>query len=195
MRLLLAIAALAALPLHAAEPKQVTCKDGRVVTDTRGGPLGPFQPDPCALPPDKTITDEDVAFMIVFGPPPQPTQNSLRDRIARAQYEQDRRVFRGLLPPPADYEKVASVYGAWNMGDPVFYANVYGQYALFPEAPFQSCRASMSTVTLGPAVVVATCQVRAIQAGFCLPMVHNFVPGWVQADNKANCGVAEEPAQ
>lgn len=194
MRLLSVLAALAALPLHAAEPKQITCKDGRVVTDTRSGPLGPFQPDPCYVAPDDKLTQEDLEFLLVYGPPPQPTGRSLADRIARVQYEQDRKGFRGMLPPPAEYEKVAPVFGAWNMGDPVFFATRYGQYVRFTEAPFKPCQASMTTATLGPAVVVAVCQVDVIQDGFCVPMTHPFLPGFIKERNSANCSI-EEPAQ
>ena len=188
MRLL---AALLALPiiLSAAEPKQVTCKDGRVVTDTR---TSPFQPDPCALPPDNTVTEADLEFMLVFGPPPQPTQNSLRDRIARAQYEQDRKGFRGMLPPPGEFEKVAPAYGSWNMGEPVFFATRYGQYVRFPSAPFRYCQSSLSTALLAPSVVVASCQVNVIQEGFCVPITHPFLPGFIKDANAANCNQDQE---
>ena len=103
-----------------AQPSTETCADGRVIARS------PFNPNPCeaferATPGGSSATvDEQVEaaaasapneFLLVYGPPP--TEGSFRGRIARVKSEQDLRHFRGLMPEPVGFERIADFYARW----------------------------------------------------------------------------------
>lgn len=174
--------------------KTVVCDDARVVLVT------PFNAaNPCSevvvIDPAKDIPDE---FLLVFGPPPQPTGRSLTDRMARIDYEQSLKVFRGLIDAPSEYfqkpryqptasQTIAEYYASWGLGEPVFYRDIYGSYVRWPHAVYGPARAPVSVVALAPGVVVATWQSSAIQRGVCVYDVMGFVPGWLDEQNDKNC--------
>lgn len=182
MKLLLLVA-LVALPL-AAQPQQVTCDDGSVWT------ISPFNPDPCRnLETEVAAPEYPIDFLMVYGMPPEPTGDSLRDRIARAFYAQNLKNFRGFTEPPANFP--GSVYSSWGLGEPLFFATQYGKYVRFPDALGSPCQVAQTTAVLGAGVVVATCQVRAIQTGACLPTLQQFVPQSIRRRNADNCAPEE----
>lgn len=166
--------------------KEVTCADGSVVVDTR---TSPFQPNPCGSAPLEE--PEDLAFFFVYGPPPENTLDNIANRVARAKYATNKEAFRGLITPPSSFMNVVEQYGPYNFGEPLFFATKYGQYVRWPEAPFVPCQASVSTAVLSPNLVVAQCHVRVIQAGYCLPNPHPYVPPWLQKINSEACEVEE----
>jgi hypothetical protein len=168
--------------LLSAQGRNVTCADGRTVVDTR---TSPFQPDPCGLPLEEP--DLDIGILLVYGPPPQNTNDNVTNRVNRATYATHVASFRGLIAPPESFTDVAPSYGGWNFGEPLFFATKYGQYVRWPDAPFQPCQATLSTALLSPGLVVATCQVRAVQAGFCVPNPHQWLPSWINRQNSKIC--------
>jgi hypothetical protein len=187
MKNLLVAAFVAVISLSAAPGDLITCRDGRVVTENR---TSPFQPDPCALPLEDAVSnpsEEALEFLMVFGPPPAPTQNSLRDRIARDKYAQDRRVFRGLVTPPDVWIGHLPALEASGLGVPVFYKNVYDEYVRFPDFPHGACEAPLEPATLSPGLVVARCQYSAVLRGACLPSLYPVIPGWISKINEENC--------
>lgn len=181
---ILTLALLAAATLSA-QGKTVTCEDGRVVVDNR---TSPFQPSPCVSPlPEPEV---DIEFLLVYGPPPVAGKDNVANRVARATYETHKSSFRGLIEPPPSFDP--SPYAAWNFGEPLFFATKYGQYVRFPDAPFKACQATVSSAVISPALVITTCQVRTIQAGFCLPNLHQFIPPWIDMANSKICNPEEE---
>lgn len=177
----------------------VTCEDGTRLLAT------PFRPNPCAkvqpVDPAKDIPDD---FLLAFGLPPEPTQNSLRDRLARIEYQQALRTFRGLVDPPDGYfEKprgqptatvtIAEYYASWGLGEPVFYRDVYGSYIRWPSALYQPHRAPFSTGLLAPGVVVAQWQTEAVMAGRCVYDLQAFASASqpIAQRNRENCAAAD----
>jgi hypothetical protein len=122
-------------------------------------------------------------FLLAFGPPPAPTGQSLHDRVARVQYEQDMRYFQGLVDPPEGFEQVAAFYERWGFGEPVFYQGRYGAYCRWPNAPFEPMQATLFAAVHAAGVVVASWQARVILEGNVVNDVHAFVPPWVRRLN------------
>ena len=177
---IMALAAPAALP----QPRTVTCPDGRVMA------ISPFNPSPCPVnaPPVRTQVETQAStmpdgFLMAFGPPPAPTGNSLRDRVARVRYEQDMRYFQGLVEPPPGFGEVASFYERWGFGEPVFYRGRYGAYCRWPNAPFRPMQATLFAAVHAAGVVVASWQARTVLEGNTLSDIHAFVPPWVRKLN------------
>lgn len=167
-----------------AQPVTQKCADGRVIA------VSPFNPNPCGvgLPTVQEQIEAEASsmpdgFLKAFGPPPVNTGNSLKDRIARVQYEQDLRHFAGVVEPPTAFATVAPVYARWGLGEPVFYRGRYGEYARFPDAPFKPMQATIFTATHGPGVAIASWQARLILDGHIVNDVHSFVPPWLKTIN------------
>lgn len=180
----LLLSTLAAAALFA-QPQTVTCDDGRVMA------ISPFNPNPCPVnaPPVEEQVEVQAeampdAFLAVYGPPPAPTGNSLKDRVARVKYEQDMKYFAGLVEAPGGFEKVASFYDRWGLGAPVFYQGRYGTYCRWPNAPFLPMQANMFAAVNGAGVVLASWQAKVILEGHVLSDVHSFVPPWVRKINE-----------
>lgn len=167
-----------------AQPQTVTCDDGRVMA------ISPFNRNPCPVnaPPvnEQVETQAEAmpdAFLMVYGPPPSPTGNSLKDRVARVKYEQDMKHFDGLVEAPDGFQKVADFYSRWGFGAPMFYRGRYGTYCRWPNAPFMPMQANMFTAVHGAGVVVASWQAKVILEGHVLNDLHAFVPPWVKKLN------------
>lgn len=184
-----------------AQQRIVACDDGRVVL------LTPFNAtNPCAdkvvIDPAKDIPDE---FLYVFGPPPEPTQRSLHDRIARMEYQQALRVFDGIVDMPEGYfhkprgqptasMTIAEYYELWGLGRPVAYKDTRGlEYVRWPDALYHPHRASVAVALLGPGMVVAQWQAEAVYEGICVYELQDFAARStsVSTKNSENCAEVE----
>ena len=169
-----------------AQPRVETCEDGTVLT------ISPFNPEPCKNRSEKLAKPEyPDDFLLAYGPPPEPTQDSLADRVARVQYEQQFKQFRGLIAEPAGYAEVADFYAQAGLGQPVFIHTVYGDYVRWPQPDFGiPWQASIFSAVRGAGVIVPTWQSRMVVKGMCLFALHGSVPPWVRSKNADNCAAA-----
>ncbi|MBI1357210.1 MAG: hypothetical protein GC160_22955 [Acidobacteria bacterium] len=176
-----------------AQPVTQTCADGRVIA------VSPFNPNPCrvGVPAVREQVEAEASsmpdgFLKAFGPPPINSGNSLMDRVARVEYEQAMEHFAGLVEEPEGFEKMASFYSRWGLGEPVFYKGRYGEYCRFPNAPYRPMQTTMFTATHGAGVAVASWQARLILEGHVLSDLHAFVPPWLQAINSERLQAANQ---
>lgn len=175
-----------------AQPRTVTCPDGSIVA------LSPFNAhDPCRLKQPPVADDVDPSFVLLFGPAPEPTGDSRADKLARVQYEQDRRLFGGVIDPPdpEGYRRVQDTYLAAGWGGAVFYRMAGRDLVRWPFAPLGPATAIPTTAVLSPGLVISTYYARKILGGACVEdqaaLGSSFVPGWVQSINQRNCEAAQ----
>lgn len=180
---LVAVLLFLALPANAAN---VTCPDGSIWF------VSPFNSDPCKNLETSLAADEyPIDFLLIFGEPPAPSGNSLRDRIAREAYRRSYVTYQGEVAPPAEFP--FEFYSIWGLDVPYFYRTQYGDFVRWPDAfSGQPCQAFLSTARLGPAVVVASCQSRAILNNGCILRLQEFVPTRLRKLNDAQCAAGDE---
>lgn len=176
--------------------------------------LNPYCKDEKPEPIETKENILDVEFATVFGARPTLSQcGSLRPfQSAKADWEQNRRFFEGIVEVPSGAEDAFGYYESVGVPKPIFYkfrGEERGMFVL-PEDP-DFCKGSVDedgkwkvkqrVYVSGPAEDVVAgnlfryalaWQVRAINVGFCVEKAHAWLPVPSTLKNKANCGVEEE---
>jgi hypothetical protein len=183
----------------------------RSVPDWARHPLGPYRqapeeyggdwwqvnpftgPEPWrALDPPEPVEDLPEGFERVFGPRPKRGDfaNAREHRIARIEWEQEQKYFRGIgIPEGADEAALAEArqqFSAWGLGEPVFFQDRYGWRVRFPDSQIPNFGGSPNTAVTAPHILIANYQIQLLEQGITPERLHPWLPDQLRPELEAS---------
>lgn len=139
-----------------------------------------------------TEAQRQAEFESIFGPPPavedfpEAVNPSWAARVARVKYEQDLRLFEGLVGRHPGYTDILmGFYLNLGFGQPVFYSLSNVDRVAWPECLFGIQSAPLNNAVKAPGPLAARLQAQAVLKGHFVPRLHSFVPGYIAEINEA----------